>query len=77
MSALIDRSEKSRFEWVEDGFVAFADYRLEGAVLVIPHVEAAPELRGTGAAGRLLRAVMERAREEAWKVRPLCGYAAA
>ncbi len=74
---MTDNPEMSRFELLEDGRLAFAEYRLDGGVLVIPHVEADPALRGTGAAGRLMDQVIDHAREHGLKIRPLCGYAAA
>ena len=74
---LIDNRARSRFELEIDGQVVFADYRRRGTDLIIPHVEAPPALRGTGAAGRLMQAVMEQARSEGAKVIPLCSYAAA
>ncbi len=72
-----DNPERSRFELEEDGHVAFANYRREGDVLVIPHVEAPPALRGSGAAGRLMQGMMETVRAQGLKVVPTCGYAAA
>ena len=77
MSAITDNAARSRFELVEEGKLAFADYRLESGVLILPHVEADPALRGKGTAGRLMAGVLELARESGWKVRPICGYAAA
>ncbi|MEW5727010.1 MAG: GNAT family N-acetyltransferase [Pseudomonadota bacterium] len=71
-----DNPERSRFELEEDGHVAFANYRRDGSTLVIPHVEAPPELRGSGAAGRLMQGVMETARAQGLRVVPTCGYAA-
>ena len=68
---------KSRYELEVDGLIAFADYQRSGQTLVIPHVEAAPALRGSGAAGRLMAKVAETARAEGLKIVPLCGYAAA
>lgn len=76
-SPVRDVSERSRFELEEGGAVAYADYRREGGRLVIPYVFAPPELRGSGAAGRLMEGVLARARQEGLKVTPLCGYAAA
>lgn len=76
MPGIIDNTERHRFELTENGHLAFADYQLRGNTLVIPYVEAAPELRGTGAAGRLLEGVMHAARERGLKVLPVCGYAA-
>jgi uncharacterized protein len=72
-----DNPEKSRFELEVNGQVAFANYCRHGDILVIPHVEAPPALRGTGAADRLMKEVAEAARAEGLKVKPLCGYAAA
>ena len=77
MNPITDNTARNRFELVEEGKLAFADYRLDGHVLVLPHVEADPALRGHGAAGRLMAGVLEVARERGWKVRPVCGYAAA
>ena len=75
-NAITDNRAKSRFELDVDGRVAYADYRRQGATLVIPYVFAPPELRGTGASGRLLEGVVEVARTEGLKILPLCGYAA-
>jgi predicted GNAT family acetyltransferase len=68
---------KSRYELEVDGRIAFADYQRSGHRLVIPHVEADPALRGTGAAGRLMGKVAETARSEGMKIVPLCSYASA
>jgi len=75
MGAVVDNPERRRFELEEQGLVAFADYRLEGERLVIPHVEAPPALRGTGAAGRLMTGVLDLVRGRGLKVVPLCPYA--
>ena len=66
-----------RFELVEDGKLVFADYLPEGEVLELTHVEADPALRGSGAAGRLMDGLLAIVRRRGWRVRPLCGYAAA
>jgi predicted GNAT family acetyltransferase len=77
MSEVVDNTERSRFELVENGRLAYADYRRDGSRLVIPYVEADPALRGAGAAGRLMEGVLATARAEGLKVVPICGYAAA
>jgi predicted GNAT family acetyltransferase len=74
---VIDNAAKSRFELVEDGQTAFADYRREGGVLVIPHVESPHALRGKGTAGRLMEGVAAHARAEGARITPICSYAAA
>jgi predicted GNAT family acetyltransferase len=77
MSEIVDNTGRSRFELVENGRLAYADYRRDAGRLVIPYVEADPALRGTGAAGRLMEGVLATARAEGLKVVPICGYAAA
>ena len=77
MSEVIDNSVRSRFELTENGKLAFANYVLRDDVLVIPHVEADPALRGTGAAGRLMDGMLAQIRERGLKVQPVCGYAVA
>ena len=70
-----DNPGRSRFELEVDGQVVFAAYRRRPGLLVITHVEAPPVLRGTGAAGRLMQGVAERARAEGVRIEPLCPYA--
>ena len=72
-----DNAARRRFELVELGQTAFADYRREGGRLIIPHVEAPVALRGGGTAGRLMAGVVDHARAAGEKITPLCGYAAA
>ncbi len=72
-----DNPARARYELVENGLTAFADYRRHGEVVVLPHVEAPPALRSTGTAGRLMAGVLERIRAEGLKARPLCSYAVA
>lgn len=55
----------------------WADYAVQGPVRVILHVEADPQLRGTGASGRFMAALVEHARAEGLKLTPRCGYAVA
>jgi len=75
MATLTDNAALNRFEWTEEGKLAFANYQLADGVLILPHVEADPALRGRGTAGRLMAEVLDLARERGWKVRPICGYA--
>ncbi len=72
-----DNTAARRFEWIENGATAFANYRQDGARLIIPHVEAPPALRGTGAAGRLMEAIVDHARKADIKLLPTCSYAVA
>jgi hypothetical protein len=76
MPELKDNRALSRFELEEAGQTVFADYRRSGGRLYIDHVEAPPSLRGTGAAGRFMEALVETARAEGARLVPICGYAA-
>ena len=70
-----DNAEHHRYELTENGLIAFADYRRRDGVVTIPHVEAPPEMRGTGAAGRLMTGIVAHARAEGFKIIPSCPYA--
>ena len=77
MSDVKDNPARGRFEMVEAGQIVFADYRRDGARLIIDHVEAPMALRGTGAAGRFMEGLVAEARRQDATLVPLCGYAAA
>lgn len=75
--AVIDNHACHRYELEIDGQVVFSDYRRDGDVVALTHVEAPVELRGTGAAGRLMDGIMRIAEDEKLKIRPVCSYAVA
>lgn len=77
MQTITDNAALGRFELESEGKLAYADYRLENDLLIIPYVYADPALRGKGTAGQLMDGVLAKAKEQGWKVRPICGYAAA
>ena len=77
MSSVQDNPARNRFELEENGELAFATYRKHDNVYVIPHVEAAPALRGKGAAGRLMEGIATLARANGFRIRPMCPYAVA
>lgn len=72
-----NNAARSRYELVEQGQIAFADYRINGGRMYIDHVESPVALRGAGTAGRLMQAVADDARQRSLKIVPICGYAAA
>jgi len=72
-----DNRELQRFELPVGRQVVFADYHRQPGRLVITHVEAPPNLRGSGHAGRLMQGIVDEARAEDVKVLPLCSYARA
>jgi uncharacterized protein len=74
---MIDNAQASRFEQEENGLKVWADYRISEGQHLIPHVEAEPALRGTGAASRLMQAIVEHARAHRLVIVPRCSYAQA
>lgn len=68
---------ESRFELEMQGAVVWADYRREEHGLILDYVYSPPELRGTGAAGRLMTAIARYAQAHGLRITPICGYAAA
>lgn len=44
-------------------------------VIAVDHTFVSPELRGQNIAGRLLKSVVDMARNENLKIRPVCSYA--
>jgi hypothetical protein len=74
---MIDNTAEQRFELEETGLKAWAEYRVRDGKYVLPHVEADPPLRGTGAAGRLMQQIVDHARANALVLEPRCSYARA
>ncbi|NIR40522.1 MAG: N-acetyltransferase [Actinobacteria bacterium] len=73
-----DNPERRRYELlVDERIVSIADYSLHGDVVVVPHVETDPELRGQGNADRLMRGMLDDLRARRLRIRPVCPYAAA
>ena len=68
-------TERQRFEQEENGKLVHASYRMKDGAYALVHVEADPELRGTGAAGRFMTALIGHAREHGLKLLPYCSYA--
>ena len=72
---MIDNQALHRFELEEGGHIAFANYRTHDGRYILTHVEADPQLRGTGAAARLMEAIVAHAKENNFKLVPRCSYA--
>lgn len=77
MDRLKDNTYAGQYEMDVDGQTVFARYRRSEGVLTILWVEAPATLRGTGAAGRLMKLVAGEAKAAGWRIVPVCGYAAA
>jgi predicted GNAT family acetyltransferase len=76
MAQITDNTAAGRFELLEQGQTAYADYRQTPDRMIIDYVFSPQALRGQGTAGRLMEGVVAAARERKLKITPLCGYAA-
>jgi predicted GNAT family acetyltransferase len=69
--------ERSRYELVDgDEVVAIADFDDRGDVVVFPHTEVRPELRGNGLGERLVRGALDDVRRRGASIVPACWFVA-
>lgn len=66
---------RGRFQTLVEGRTCVADYHLDRGVMTITHTEVPPPLEGRGIAAALVQALLDHARANDLKVRPLCSYA--
>ncbi len=64
-----------RFNTVVDGVTGYVEYELAGDVMTITHTIVPPAIGGRGIAGALVKAALDHARAEGWKIVPQCSYA--
>jgi hypothetical protein len=75
MSNLVrDNTERHRFELDAQGHTAFSDYKRADGMLTIMHTEVPAALNGKGIGSALARGLLELARAEGAKVKPLCPF---
>ena len=82
MTDFRDVASENRFE---QGFTdaqgelrrVWADYAKQDDRRIILHVEAEPELRGSGASGEFMARLADHARAEGLRLTPVCAYAVA
>lgn len=66
---------KQRFEiHLDDGTVAFADYRAMDGKVVFPHTVVPPQHEGQGIGSALAKASLDWARAKGLKVVPACSF---
>jgi predicted GNAT family acetyltransferase len=74
-SAVRQNTALSRFEFDVEGDIAFANYQLADGVVAITYVEVPRSLRQRGVGSQLMLGLLEAARTQGLKVRPLCSFA--
>jgi predicted GNAT family acetyltransferase len=70
-----DNAQLNRFELDTDGHIAFSNYKRGDGVLTILHTEVPKALEGRGIGSALIRGVLDTARAEGLKVKPVCPFA--
>lgn len=63
-----------RFEVVIDGALARCDYHAHDGTMQLYHTEVPRRLEGRGIAAALVRAALDHARTQGWRVEPACSY---
>ncbi len=66
-----------RFEMETPAGLAFANYHEDRGVLLVTHTETPRALRGRGYGDLLVKGMLDVARAEGRKVKPLCSFVAA
>jgi uncharacterized protein len=74
MVSVRDNKLQSRFELDVQGSVAFANYRLTPAAVIITHTETPLALRGQGVASQLVEGALALIRADGRKVIGACGF---
>lgn len=71
---VLHKHEQSRFEILIGEYVAELDYRLKDNVITFTHTGVPSELEGNGIGSIIVRAGLDYAREQGYKVVPLCSF---
>lgn len=72
-----DAPDRGRFEIVDDDrVVGFAEYRVQGAVAVMPHTVVDENRRGEGLGEQLVRAAVEELQGRGLTIDPVCWFVA-
>lgn len=75
MPRLVPDPDRARFMLCEgDTVLGLADYRLDGTVLALPHVEVDPAHGGRGHGSTLVREVLDHAAAHGLTVDPQCPF---
>ena len=71
---IVDNREKNRFETETTAGTAVLNYSRSGDRLVLVHTEVPKNARERGVGGRLVEAAFQQAREQGWRVIPVCPF---
>ena len=71
---VLHKEADSRFEILIGEYVAELDYRIKDGVITFTHTGVPAELEGNGIGSLIVRAGLDYAREQGYKVVPLCSF---
>lgn len=77
MSDVRNNEERQRYELVEQGHLAFAEYEIADGVITFTHTIVPQSLQGMGVGSRLILGALTDTRTRGLKVRPQCTFVAA
>ncbi|MBO9622231.1 MAG: N-acetyltransferase [Sphingomonas sp.] len=77
MSDVRDNPDRHRFELVEQGHLAFAEYEIADGVITFTHTIVPPSMQGGGVGSRLVSGALAQVRERGLRVVPRCPFVAA
>ncbi len=73
---VVHNPARQRFEITIDGQVAVAEYMISKEKIIFTHTEVPPSLEGNGLASTLAKTALNYARQQHYRVMPLCPYMA-
>lgn len=73
-SAIIHNTDEKRFEIHLDGKIAMVEYMQHSNNIIFTHTEVPPEFEGQGIGSKLAKHVLDYAREQGYRVQPLCPF---
>ena len=71
---VLHQQDRSRFEILIGEYVAELDYRLKGNIITFTHTGVPPALEGNGIGSLIVRAGLDYARKQDYKVVPRCSF---
>ena len=74
-NAIQHDAKAHRFNTVVDDVTGHVEYEITGKVMTLTHTIVPSAIGGRGIAGALVKAALDHARNEGWKVVPQCSYA--
>ena len=74
MGDIVNNKAHHRFEFVVDGHLAAAFYKIDGNVITFMHTEVPPELGGRGVGSTLVQGALDQVRTNGMKVVADCPF---